>query len=55
VIVVYNAEVVGGTLAAADESVDAGVFKPNQIPWDELAFDSTKDALRDYLKLHSGR
>ena len=52
VIVVYTAEVVSGTLAAADESVDARVFKPNEIPWDELAFDSTRDALRDYIKLH---
>jgi ADP-ribose pyrophosphatase YjhB (NUDIX family) len=52
VIVVYTAEVVSGTLAAADESVDARVFKPNEIPWDELAFDSTRDALRDYIKFH---
>ena len=53
VIVVYNAEVIGGTLAATDESVDARAFKHGEIPWDELAFDSTRDALRDYLKLHS--
>jgi len=53
VIVVYSAEVIGGTLTAADESVDARAFKHGEIPWDELAFDSTRDALRDYLKLHS--
>jgi ADP-ribose pyrophosphatase YjhB (NUDIX family) len=52
VIVVYAAEVIGGTLAAADESVDAQVFNPNAIPWEELAFDSTKDALGDYIRLH---
>ena len=52
VIVVYTAEVIGGMLAAADESVDARVFSANEIPWDELAFDSTRDALRDYVRLY---
>jgi ADP-ribose pyrophosphatase YjhB (NUDIX family) len=52
VIVVFTAEVVGGTLAAADESLDARVFKRHEIPWDELAFDSTRDALREYVELY---
>lgn len=52
VIVVYTADVVGGELAAGDESVEAGVFARSQIPWDELAFDSTTDALNDYIKLY---
>jgi ADP-ribose pyrophosphatase YjhB (NUDIX family) len=52
VIVVYTAEVIGGTLSAADESLEAGVFPPSEIPWDELAFDSTRDALQDYVKLY---
>jgi ADP-ribose pyrophosphatase YjhB (NUDIX family) len=52
VIVVYTAEVIGGMLAASDESVDARVFSANEIPWDELAFDSTRDALRDYVRLY---
>jgi 8-oxo-dGTP diphosphatase len=52
VIIVYNAQVIGGILAAADESVDARIFKPSEIPWDELAFDSTRDALREYIALH---
>jgi len=43
-----------GMLAAADESVDARVFSANEIPWDELAFDSTRDALRDYVRLYCG-
>jgi hypothetical protein len=34
--------------------VEARVFKPDQIPWDELAFDSTRDALRDYVELYFG-
>jgi ADP-ribose pyrophosphatase YjhB (NUDIX family) len=52
VIVVYTAEIVGGELIAADESVEAGTFSPEKIPWDELAFDSTKDALKDYIRLY---
>jgi ADP-ribose pyrophosphatase YjhB (NUDIX family) len=52
VIVVYAAQAVGGELAAGDESVEAKVFAPTEIPWDDLAFDSTKDALKDYIKLY---
>ena len=52
VIVVYTAAVIGGTLSAADESTDAGVFLPNEIPWQDLAFDSTRDALNDFIKYY---
>jgi len=52
IIVVYAAEAVGGELAAGDESVEARVFAPAEIPWNDLAFDSTKDALKDYIKLY---
>ena len=52
VIVVYTAEAVRGVLGAGDESVEAGTFSPSEIPWDDLAFDSTRDALRDYIKLY---
>jgi 8-oxo-dGTP diphosphatase len=52
VIVVYAARVIDGTLAAADESLEAGTFLPAEIPWDDLAFASTKDALSDYIKLY---
>lgn len=52
VIVVYTAEVISGSLQPADESDDARAFTPTEIPWDQLAFDSTRDALRDYIRLH---
>jgi 8-oxo-dGTP diphosphatase len=52
IIVVYAAEVIGGELAAADESVEAGTFLPVEIPWHDLAFASTRDALNDYIKLY---
>lgn len=52
VIVVYTARVIGGTLAAADESLEARTFSPNEIPWTEIAFESTRDALNDYINLY---
>jgi ADP-ribose pyrophosphatase YjhB (NUDIX family) len=48
-VVVYAADVVGGTLAAGDECDEARSFPPEEIPWDELAFESTRAALKDYL------
>jgi len=52
VIIVYAAQIIGGALAAADESLEAATFLPQTIPWQELAFDSTRDALKDYIKLY---
>lgn len=52
VIVVYAAEVVGGELKAGDESVEAKAFDVSDIPWEKLAFTSTRDAVEDYLKLY---
>ncbi|MCG6907020.1 MAG: NUDIX hydrolase [Desulfobacteraceae bacterium] len=50
VVVVYQAEVIGGQLQAADEALDARLFAPAEIPWQDLAFSSTRDALLDYLR-----
>ena len=50
VIVVYAADVVGGTLAACDECLEVRAFPPEEIPWGELAFESTRAALRDYVR-----
>jgi 8-oxo-dGTP diphosphatase len=52
VIVVYTAQVIGGVLTAADESTEAKIFAPKEIPWDELAFASTREALHDYIDKH---
>lgn len=52
VVIVYEAAVRDGILQAADESLAAGMFAPGEIPWEKLAFSSTRDALRDYLKKH---
>ena len=52
VIIVYRAHITYGELAAGDESVEAATFVASQIPWADLAFDSTRDALNDYIKLY---
>ena len=50
VVVVYAATMTGGSLACDDEGLEAKFFEPDAIPWDELAFPSTRDALREFLK-----
>jgi ADP-ribose pyrophosphatase YjhB (NUDIX family) len=49
-VVVYAAEVKGGELEPGDEASEAGSFPPEQLPWDELAFESTRAALHDYVR-----
>jgi 8-oxo-dGTP diphosphatase len=49
VVVVFVAEYLSGKIAARDESLDMRLAAPEEIPWDELAFQSTTDALKDYV------
>ena len=49
VIVVYAATAVGGYLGCDDEGLEVRLFEPETIPWDELAFRSTQEALREFL------
>jgi ADP-ribose pyrophosphatase YjhB (NUDIX family) len=49
-VAVYAADVAGGELTVGDEAEDVKAFAPEEIPWDELAFSSTRAALRDYLR-----
>ena len=53
IVVVYAATSVGGEMVVDDEGLEARAFAPDEIPWGELAFRSTQDALRDYLKPRS--
>ncbi len=53
VVVAYLTQYLGGELAAGDESLEARVFAPAEIPWDAIPFRSTKAALNDYLKLRA--
>lgn len=49
VIVVYAATAIGGCLGCDDEGLEVRLFEPGAIPWDELAFPSTREALREFL------
>ncbi len=49
VIVVYAATRMSGKLAVDDEGLEAREFAIDEIPWDDLAFRSTHEALRDYI------
>jgi ADP-ribose pyrophosphatase YjhB (NUDIX family) len=49
VVVAYTGEVTGGVLTPDAESLAIRTFPPAEIPWDQLAFPSTVQVLRDYL------
>ena len=50
IIIVWAARAVGGELKVADEeSLEVATFGAETIPWDDLAFESTREALRAYF------
>ena len=49
IIIVYAATAMSGTLAVDEEGLDARTFAPGEIPWSDLAFRSTEQALKEYL------
>ncbi len=49
VIIVYACRVVGGELRIDQESEELRLFSKEEIPWDRLAFPSTRDALQDFF------
>ncbi|MBM3465990.1 MAG: NUDIX hydrolase [Armatimonadetes bacterium] len=49
IVVVYRAEVLGGALCGTHESLEVAALAPEEIPWDALAFDATRRALKDFL------
>jgi len=49
VIVVYAATAIGGTLCIDEECLETAEFDVSAIPWDDLAFRSTHEALHDYM------
>jgi ADP-ribose pyrophosphatase YjhB (NUDIX family) len=55
VIVVYRARVLGGTLTACDENDAVEWVRPGDIPWSELAFPSTREALTAWVNGHRTR
>jgi ADP-ribose pyrophosphatase YjhB (NUDIX family) len=50
VIVVYRGRFAGGSLRPCHENDRVEWVRPGAIPWDDLAFPSTRDALQDFLR-----
>ena len=50
VIAVYTGRVTGGKLEPLDETMAVKVFPRDGLPWEEMAFHSTQQALADYVR-----
>jgi ADP-ribose pyrophosphatase YjhB (NUDIX family) len=49
VVVAYEARIVGGEPLTTRESLETRPFAPDQIPWPEIAFQTSSQALRDWV------
>ncbi len=54
IIIVYGARVRSGTLTPCDENDAVEWVAPDDIPWERLAFPSTREALRDWVAARGG-
>ncbi len=50
VSIVYRGRIASGEVDVGREALEARWFRPEEIPWDELAYETTRWALRDSLK-----
>ena len=50
VIVVFTGRVTGGKMQPLDETMAVKIFPRNELPWSEMAFPSTEEALKNYLR-----
>lgn len=49
IVILFEAEVRGGTLAAQDDVEEVAFFAPDEVPMDEIAFESTRLLLAGWL------
>lgn len=50
VVIAFEAHIVGGAVARTPEALEVRPFRPDAIPWPELAFRTTEWALRDWVR-----
>lgn len=50
IIIVYQSVITGGTIRPCHESMSIDEFPKDKIPWELLAFDTTKKALKKYVE-----
>jgi ADP-ribose pyrophosphatase YjhB (NUDIX family) len=55
VSIVFRGTVASGRPAPGREAIECRWFAPAEIPWDELAYDTTRWALSDWLERHGGK
>ena len=53
VVIVYILRYISGNLIPGEETIEAKLFSENRVPWHDLAFPSTVDALKDYFGRHT--
>jgi hypothetical protein len=51
VVLSFLTEYLSGELAAGDEVLEALVFTREEIPWEQIAFSSTRDAVTEYWQM----
>jgi len=49
VVIVFEARIVGGEARETPEAIEIAAFRPEAIPWPEIAFKTTAWALRDWI------
>ncbi len=52
-IAVFSGRVTGGEPTPLDETMAVRSFAHDELPWSEMAFPSTEQALKDYLRIRS--
>src|SRR6266540_1267713 len=50
VTIVFEARIVGGTAAPTPEATEVVAYRPDALPWPEIAFKTTIWALRDWME-----
>lgn len=51
VVIVYVAQYLSGKIVPGNEALETRLFTAKQIPWQDLAFKNTEEALKDYYRL----
>lgn len=51
VVVCWEARIIGGEAGPTPESLEVREFRADEIPWPQLAFETTTWALRDWVRL----
>ena len=49
-VIAFEARIVSGELRTNPEALEFGTFRPEAIPWDEVAFHTSTWALRDWVR-----